>query len=270
MKKILFLIPTLFLAASISLAQGPQGGPETDNNSENPNQEQSQEGQGTGEGQQVQTEQEIQNQGEEENIMIQEREQEQVQEEEQGSDDLIIAPPGSQKKAQTVNELKAKMQEKEQEMNQETQQLQEKQQKVYQNQNQVRLAVHSLLGMEDLVGGIGPQVSQVAQDFNNSVQATIRAEEKIQNRNRIVRFFAGGDREAAGEIEQEVNRNRERIQQLRQLKEQCDCDNEVQAIFQEQIMNMEQEQNRLDQLAQNEKEYQWVLGRFLNWLGRLF
>jgi len=33
--------------------------------------------------------------------------------------------------------------------------------------------------MEELVGGIGAQVREVARNFNNSVQATIRAEERI-------------------------------------------------------------------------------------------
>ena len=72
------------------------------------------------------------------------------------------------------------IQQKQQAMNQELEGKKEKEQNVYQNQNQVRLAVHSLLAMENLVGGIGKNVSQIARQFNNSVQATIRAEEKIQ------------------------------------------------------------------------------------------
>jgi len=198
---------------------------------------------------------------------IQQREQERIQEEEQqNQDDLIIAPKGEQVRARTTNELRTMVQEKQQEMNQEVQSLEEKEQKVYQNQNEVRLAVHSLLAMEDLVGGIGPQVSEIAKDFDNSVQATIRAEESIQNRNMIVRFFAGGDQEAAGEIEREVNQNKIRVQQLKQLREQCDCDEEVKNMFQEQIQNMEQEQNRLQQLAEKEKHTKGIWG----WIKSLF
>jgi len=198
---------------------------------------------------------------------IQQREQERVQEEEQqNQDDLIIAPGGKQARARTTNELRTMVQEKKQEMNQEVQSLEKKEQKVYQNQNEVRLAVHSLLAMEDLVGGIGPQVSQIAKDFDNSVQATIRTEERIQNRNMIVRFFTGGDQEAAGEIEREVNQNKIRVQQLKQLREQCDCDEEVKNMFQEQIQNMEQEQNRLQQLAEKEKHTKGIWG----WIKSLF
>jgi len=184
----------------------------------------------------------------------------------QNQDDLIIVPKGEQVRARTTNELRTMIQEKQQEMNQEVQSFGEKQQKVYQNQNEVRLAVHSLLTMENLVGGIGPQVSQIAKDFDNSVQATIQAEERIQNRNIIVRFFAGGDQETAGEIEREVNQNKLRVQQLKQLREQCDCNEEIKNMFQEQIQNMEQEQNRLQQLAEKEKQAKGIWG----WIKSLF
>jgi len=192
--------------------------------------------------------------------------QSQEEDQNQNQDDLIIVPKGEQVRARTTNELRTMIQEKQQEMNQEVQSFGEKQQKVYQNQNEVRLAVHSLLAMEDLVGGIGPQVSQIAKDFDNSVQATIQAEERIQNRNMIVRFFAGGNQEAAGEIEREVNQNKLRVQQLKQLREQCDCDEEIKNMFQEQIQNMEQEQNRLQQLAEKEKQAKGIWG----WIKSLF
>lgn len=247
MKKILFLFAALFLASSIVLAQGSQEIHEPGTGSEN--QEQNQEGQGTGQGQQVQTEQQTQNQGEEGQLMI--TQQQQVT-------------------AGQVNQVKQKIQQKQQEMNQEMQAMGKTEQKVYQNQNQVRLAVHSLLEMKDVIGGIGPQVSQIAQEFNNSVRSTIISEEKIQTRNRVVRFFVGGDQESAELMEQEVNLNRERIQQLNQLREQCDCEEQIRAMLQEQIQNMEQEQNRLQQLAQNEKQYKWLFGRLFNWLGRSF
>ncbi len=167
----------------------------------------------------------------------------------------------NQLKAGNVAELKQMIQQKQQEMEQELAGLSNKdKQKVFRNQNQVRLAVHTLLSMENLTGGIGKNVSAIAREFNNSVQSTIRAEEKIQAKSRIMRFFTGGDDEAAGEIEQEVNMNREKIQQLKRLKDQCNCTAEVKAMFQEQIQNMELEQNRLRQLAQSEKKSKGLFG----------
>jgi len=44
------------------------------------------------------------------------------------------------------------------------------------------------------------------------------------------------------------------------LRAQCDCGEEVKAMLQEQIQNMEQEQVRLQQLAQNEKKNKGVFG----------
>ncbi|MCK5452563.1 MAG: hypothetical protein KAI51_03935 [Candidatus Aenigmarchaeota archaeon] len=166
----------------------------------------------------------------------------------------------TQEKAGNTNELKEMIQQRQQEMSQEMSGLDEEQQKIYQNQNKVRSAVHSLLAMEDLVHGIGPQISDIAKQFNNSVQATISSEEKIENRGFLSRMLTGGDAEAAGELEREVIQNRARIEELSQIKTECECDPEVKAIMQEQIQNIEQEQTRLEQLAQSEKESKGLIG----------
>jgi hypothetical protein len=194
---------------------------------------------GTENVQQVQVQQETQNVGVNETIRVQQREE---------------------VRAQNVSELHELVQQREQEMNQEIQALEEHQQLVYQNQNRVRLAVQSLFAMEELVGSIGPQVSQIADEINTSVQATIQAEERIKARNTIVRFFAGGNEAAAQEIEQQVVQNQERIRELQQLQEECDCDEQVRAILQEQIQNVEQEQTRLQQVAQNELNDKGLFG----------
>ena len=253
MKKIVVLFIGLFLLSSMVFgAQGSTNEPGTGQDTEPEVTSQGQQGihepgtgienpevKETGQGQQVQDEQGTQNQGEDTNLMVQQRQE---------------------LKAETKTQLKEMVQQKQQAMNQELEGKSEKEQKVYQNQNQVRLAVHSLLAMENLVGGIGKEISQVARQFNNSVQATIRAEKKIQTRSAFRRFFAGGDKEAAEGLEQEVNQNKQRIQELKQLHEQCDCDEEVKAMMQEQIQNMEQEQNRLQELAQKEKKSKGLFG----------
>ena len=165
-----------------------------------------------------------------------------------------------QYKIENREQLQTMLQQREQEFDEETRNYGQAKKLTYENQNQVRLAVHALLGMENITGGIGSQVSAVARQFNNSLQNTLRAEEKIQERNAFVKFFIGGDQEAAEELEQEMNQNRQRIQELKQLKEQCDCEEGVKNMFQEQIQNMEQEQNRLEQLAQEEKQNRGIFG----------
>jgi len=244
-KKVFLLILALICISSLVLAAGPDeaGG----SGGESP---------GTGEGESGSTEPgpaettetgnqdqpvaaQTANQGEEQQLMVQQREQ---------------------VRAQSPEELGQMIQTRQREMVQEMSGLDEKEQKVMQNQNQVRLAVHSLLAMEGLAGGIGPQVSEIARNFNNSVQATIRAEEKIQTRSAFSRFFAGGDKKTGEELESQVNQNKQRIQELKQLREQCDCGEEVKAMMHEQIQNMEQEQNRLQELAQKEKKSKGLFG----------
>ena len=159
-----------------------------------------------------------------------------------------------------LDELKQSMQQKQQQLNSESQGLGEKKQQMMQNQNQVRVAAQTLSQMENMMGEIGKQVSEIAKNFDNSVQATIKAEEKIQTRSGFARFFVGGDKKAAEDLESEVTPNQQRIQELKQLKEQADCDEEVKAMMQEQIQNMEQEQQRLQELAQKEKKSKGLFG----------
>src|SRR5512136_1801835 len=68
------------------------------------------------------------------------------------------------------------------------------------NENEVRIAVTTLLDVEDLSGGIGRNVSAIAQDFNNSASSVRKIEDRIQSRSSFVRLFFGGDREAAREL----------------------------------------------------------------------
>ena len=163
--------------------------------------------------------------------------------------------------AGNATELQQMIQQRQQVMEQEKNNLNNiGEQNVLQNQNRVRLAVHAMLAMENLTGGIGQNVSEIAKEFNNSVQATIRAEERIEKRSGFSRFFAGEDEKAGKDIEQEVERNRNRLQELNQLKEQCSCDAEVKAILQEQIQNIEMEQNRLEERAQTEMKSKGMFG----------
>lgn len=183
-----------------------------------------------------------------------------VQTANKGEEQQLMVQQREQVRAQTPEELGQMIQQRKTEMAQEMSGLNEKEQKVLQNQNQVRLATHALLAMEDLTGGIGSRVSEIARNFDNSVQSTIKAEEKIQTRSAFSRFFAGGDKKAGEELEAEVNQNKQKIQELNQLREQCQCSEEVKAMMQEQIRSMEQEQNRLQELAQKEIKSKGLFG----------
>ncbi|MFH1598293.1 MAG: hypothetical protein ABIB97_04475 [Patescibacteria group bacterium] len=214
----------------------------------------------------VQVENQVQNQEQGDNDgqnqeQVQTEEQNQINNEESVGEEV-------QERARDRDQLKTMIQAKKEEHQAEVEAMKEaKQQKVYQNQNQVRDAVHALLAAEDLVGGIGPQVSAIAREFDNSVEATIKAEEKIQSRSGFTKFFMGGDDQTADEILQQVEQNRNRVQELNQLnQEMCDCDAETKTIIGEQVYNMEQEQNRLSDLANQEKGKKGVFGWLFGWL----
>ena len=178
----------------------------------------------------------------------------------QGEELQNAAQEGAGQGAQIREQVQARVEERKQELEAELAGKSEKEQNVLRNQNAVRLAVHALLEMKDGIGGIGQNVSAIARDFNNSIQSTIRAETRVEERSGFTRFFAGGDEAAAEEIEKEVAANRARIAELAQLRETCPCDETTRALFQEQITTMAQEQERLGELVAKEKKSKGLLG----------
>jgi len=279
MKKIINIFLVLFVFTGLTIfslviaensGAGNQG--QDDPGAQDQQAGQGQEDDEQGNGQQGEGQEDEQGNGEGEGEQQQQQEQVQTQEQEQAQEQneegLGNLENGQQLRARTSNELKSMIQEKRGEMIEEIKSMKGNLQKAYENQNEVRTAVHALLAMEDLVGGIGKQVSEVAKQFNNSVQQTIKAEETIRNRNRIVRFFAGGDQETAEELQNLVDQNRIRLQQLKELKNQCDCEEEVRTLIQEQVQNMEQGQTKLQELIQNERDARGIWGWFKGLFGK--
>jgi hypothetical protein len=133
----------------------------------------------------------------------------------------------------------------------------------FKNENEVRLAVHTLLEMEDVSGGIGHNVSAIAREFNNSASSAKTFEDRIRNRNTITRLLFGGDRDAAREIANLTARNRDRILELEQLLTGSSLGTDSRALMEEQVRTMQKEQERLDQLAKREQEDRG----FFSWFG---
>jgi hypothetical protein len=130
------------------------------------------------------------------------------------------------------------------------------------NENEVRIAVTTLLDVEDMSGGIGRNVSALARDFNNSASSIRKLEDRIQSRNSFVRLLFGGDREAARELANQTAQNNARIIELKQLMSSATLDTEVRATIEDQIRIIQQEQERLQQLATREQEDRGLFGRF--------
>lgn len=165
-----------------------------------------------------------------------------------------------------VNQVQERMREKEQEMSQNIQSLNAVQKEVYQNQNRIMVSTDALKNISELIEEVGSEISEIAEEIEISVQNTVQAEERITDRNRIVRFFAGGDAEAASQINQEVSINKERIQQLKELKENSDYQEEAKELINQQILLIEEEQTRLENLAQTELQFKNIFQRIFEWI----
>ncbi len=125
---------------------------------------------------------------------------------------------------------------------------------IVENANQVRLAVRALLASKDLIGGIGPKVSEIAKQMNGSVTTTTNAEAKIQSRSFLARLFFGGDRVSADVISQEVAQNQQRIDDLTSLLGGANVSADIQIVLKAQITALQTAQVRLQDLAQKEQK----------------
>ncbi|PJE59911.1 MAG: hypothetical protein COU85_01090 [Candidatus Portnoybacteria bacterium CG10_big_fil_rev_8_21_14_0_10_44_7] len=198
----------------------------------------------------------------------QEQAKEQTETKNQGETIKIQVQTEAQEKAKTTAELKEQEQERAQKLEQELQAQQEGEEikEILRNQNPVRLAVYSLLAMENLIGGIGQQVSAIAREFNNSIQGTLVAEAKIKSRGFWQKIFWGGDKEAAADLEDEIRQNEARIQELLNLQNRTQLKQEIEEQLQVQIQTLKQEQDRLTNLAQQETS---KVG-FFGWVKKIF
>jgi hypothetical protein len=177
-----------------------------------------------------------------------------------GAEKALAIQQRTQLSVQDKEGLQNALKQRQAEMTKEQVGLNKDEQSALKNQNEVRLAVHTLLALEDFTGGIGKNVSEIAKSFNNSIQATLQAEEKVMSKSGIARLFSGGDEKTAAELETLVNQNKAKIQELKELNDKCDCDDEVKQMMQEQIQSMEQEQTRLQTVATKEKKSKGLLG----------
>lgn len=115
------------------------------------------------------------------------------------------------------------------------------------------VAVHAFLASKDLLGtNVGTQVSQVAQQMNNVLATTTKAQLQIAERGFWTRLFFGGDTKAAGTITEAVAANEQHIQQLQQLLAQTNVSAQVKTQLTTQIQAMQQEQVRLSALAKQQ------------------
>lgn len=153
----------------------------------------------------------------------------------------------------SLAELKQRIEERKQELEDEAASTTDKKRDVLENANPVRIAVHTLLASRALLGGIGEQVSDVARQMNGSLATTTSIELKLKARGFLTRFLFGGDKDAAERLQEQIDRNQERIDALKSLLVQANVSAELKATLEAQVAVLEDAQVRLTALAGKEE-----------------
>ena len=131
------------------------------------------------------------------------------------------------------------------------------------NPNEIRDTVHSLLAIENRTGGIGPQVSALAREFNNSADASQQYKNQIKNRDVISRFFFGGDQQAAAELANLTAQNQARISEIENLMNTTSLDADTRSMMNEQLQVLQKNVDFDQQLSKQEKQDRGIFGWFL-------
>jgi hypothetical protein len=155
-------------------------------------------------------------------------------------------------RASSLEDLRKKREERRAELEDEGASTTPKFRNAVKNANEVRLAVHTLLASEGLVGGIGPRISEIAKHMNDTVGSTTDAEAQIESRGLLKKIFFGGDKTAADAIQQAVETNKENIAELNELLKDTTISTEVAKDLTAQIEVLEKSQERLTALAEKE------------------
>ena len=166
---------------------------------------------------------------------------------------LLFALEGTTTQAFSLEQLKRLIEARREELKREVASSSPRDRDSIEDANPVRLAVHSLLASKDLLGGIGPRVSEIAKHMNDSVASTTGAEARIKSRGFLSRVLFGGDRAAADVIAKEIAQNESRIADLTKLLGEANVSADIQATLQAQITAVKEAQVRLEALAQREQ-----------------
>lgn len=218
-----------------------------------------------GAGNQVQQQTQTANQGEDTQIKTQNSEQvqsgdaENKEETNAGKQIETQAPQKSQGESETDNQVKNSEQEGEQGKNKSGSAVAE------QRRSSVANAVQEMLQVADRTGGIGQQVRIIAQAQNQNQEKLEASLEKIQKRNRFVKFFAGPDYGEIDNAKKSLEQNREQIEQLKQIKNQLSNQDDQQKLT-EQVQLLEQASQEIEGLLNASRKGFSLFG----WMFRLF
>jgi len=134
-----------------------------------------------------------------------------------------------------------------------------------QRRSKVANAVQQMLQVADRNGGIGQQVRVIAQEQNQSINQAEESLSKVENRNGFVKFLIGPNYGEINKSEKLLEQNREKIEQLNQIKTQLPNQGDHQMLTQ-QIQVLEQANLEIENTLKNSQQGISLLG----WMFKFF
>ncbi len=131
--------------------------------------------------------------------------------------------------------------------------------------SQVANAVQAMLAVADRDGGIGEQVRTIAQEQEKNFEDVEAGLEKVQNRDKFIRFLLGADYKEIKKAKDLLEQADNGVKELTRLRDQV-RDSVDQAAMQEQLQTLSQIR---DQVQAKLDEAQKGFSLF-GWLARLF
>ena len=126
----------------------------------------------------------------------------------------------------------------------------------------LRIAVYTIqqAGAISGAGIAAPQLASIADEINRLADDSLQQEDRIRERSDVVRFFVGGDRDAAASLDRDADSLQIHITQLEQLLASKDLDNEIKPVLQDQLQVLVQERDHIRETASREREDTGLLG----------
>jgi hypothetical protein len=132
---------------------------------------------------------------------------------------------------------------------------------------QAEIATEAVTAAEPLLGSNGPRMSAVAAEVNQAFRGLAQRETALEERSRLQLFFFGHDEAQVALMQQEMEQNRVRIAEMRQLTANCDdCEPGVEEPLMAQLQHMEQEQERIERVADEAAARRGVFGFLFGWM----
>lgn len=143
----------------------------------------------------------------------------------------------------------------------------EKNQRSLNRRSQVANAVQEMERIAGQNPGLGEQIRTIAQSQNSNQDAIEDSVQKVQNRNRVVKFLIGPDYGKINEIESKLQEQQQKIQEMNQIASQLENEGDSDALRQ-QIAIMEDVADEINQELENEQSTTSLFGWLFKWFAR--